>query len=207
MTRDIPEEVHHIVAVVSRNVHRRFRNWIDFEDIQQEAYLWCLSKPRKVTEYLDDGKQGEKKLTLSLRRHCEQQARKAKAAANGGHYSDEFFYEISQLSELLPLMFDRENWLEQPQDFGADKVSGTREPAEGGNWLTTMVDVSTAYEALTIEDRRLLRRYYWDEWTFKMIADAEQVEPHQARKAVYEALVHLLDELGGASPWTGKDYK
>jgi len=201
MSRDIDERAHPLVASIARHVHRKFRQWTTFEDVKQDAYLWCVQKPRKVTEYLDGGKEGEKKMMVSLRRYCEQQARKEKAAAMGGSTTDEFFYEISQLADLLPFVFDHETWGEQPESLNTEKVSGSRQPSEGGNWVTTMVDLSAAYDRLVVDDRRLLRRYYRDGWTFDRIGKSEGTGLEAARQDVGRALMRLLDELGGATPW------
>ena len=83
----------------------------------------------------------------------------------------------------------------------SDRVSGTIEPAEGGNWLASMVDVKRAYDLLDVEYRRVLMRYYKDEWTFRQIAEADQCSVGHARKQIGRGVALMLDILGGEDPW------
>ena len=202
MSREVDERALPIVAAVSRNLSRRFRGYITFEDVTQDAYLWLLERPKLHVEWLDQGKDGEKYLHKSLRRHCEREARRAKADRLGTKISDEYFYDVGRLADILPFIFNTEDWGEMPQQVETDRVSGTREPAEGGNWLASVVDVKAAYEAQPVEYRRVLMRYYHDEWSFQQIAEADQCTVGHAKKQVARGVARMLDSLGGESPWT-----
>lgn len=159
MITEIPEDVHAVVASVSRQLRSRYQ-MCEYPDIQQELYLWYLGHHQKVAEWVEEHspRTVERLLAKSLRNAGEKYCRKEKAEVEGYEVDDEFYYSIPMVAELLQLYFDPEWMIPRAIELGSSS-SGTP-PEEGGNLQAMVADVGRAYEAMPPHDQFLLASIY-----------------------------------------------
>ena len=207
---DIPSAIHDIIASVSTVVMRRYRAYVERDDLTQEAYAWAYPKAEYLTEQLTEPdqeklKQAEKRLGWQIKRVLERYARKEKAAKSGYMVNDEAYYEDYTIAQLLPYVIKcilNDTPFEQGQqmiDDGQPKRPSA--PAESGNLIAMMIDIKRGYLKLEPGDQSLLTQRYYHEWTLQQIANHWECAVSTADRRCENALKRLQDELGGVSPW------
>ena len=207
-------EIHPIIyetaSSVSYAVHRRYRNFIEREDLKQVCYEWAISRESYIAEQLNDPdpeqrKHNERKLAWQMKRHAERFARKEKAAKSGYHISDEVYYESFTLGQLLPFVIASVidgTVLEQAQEMIMDgQPKGSSSPSEGGNILAALLDIKKAYLALEADDKDILRFRYHENYTLAQVAQVLECATSTADRKCSAALRRLQQILGGETPW------
>jgi RNA polymerase sigma factor (sigma-70 family) len=207
---DLHPALYDIVPSVARVIARRFHRFVDEADVRQECYLFAASKHTKFRELLDEPNpevrvQNERKIGWQIKRVAERYARKEKATKVGYQIGDEAFYETTTIAQLLPFVISsilKGSPLEQGQqlvDDGQPKKPSA--PAESGNFLAILIDIKKAYQLLDLEDRDVLEKRYFDEWTLNQLAQFLEVSISTADRRVANAMSKLQDNLGGDNPW------
>lgn len=207
-------EIHPIIyetaSSVSYAVHRRYRNFIERDDLKQVCYEWAISRESYIAEQLNDPdpeqrKHNERKLAWQMKRHAERFARKEKAAKSGYHISDEVYYESFTLGQLLPFVIASVidgTVLEQAQEMIMDgQPKGSSSPSEGGNILAALLDIKKAYLALEADDKDILRFRYHENYTLAQVAQVLECATSTADRKCSAALRRLQQILGGETPW------
>lgn len=199
---------HAAISSASKILHSRYRDVVEFSDVQQELYLWLFERydraERWRAEY--DEQRAEKTLITALRNAGERYCRNEKAEREGYEAEDEFFYSIPMVTNLLRLHFDPDRFAPPGQDLEASP-SGV--PAnEGGNLMTMVADVGRAYEALPIHDRTLLSRVYSGmhgepEDVYAVLGLEWECSGKAAYLRVRRVVGRLRAALGGPNPWSG----
>ena len=197
-----------IATTVARKVHRKYTTYFDWEDVAQELTLWLNRRWNKVDEWLDhppeseEYKAGVKLLAKTLTRHADKYCRKKKSQKVGYELRDEQFYAPVLVAELLPFV-----WADvlETKDNNKPKVSGSGNPAEGGNYVIQLFDVRSALLRLPEQDRTVLRLKYYEQETFAQIAEELQVSESTAHRKVDNAIRKLINLLGGPSPYSSGD--
>lgn len=189
-----------VASGIAISLKRSF-GMVDREDLEQECWVWAVSHPRKVAEYIAEDELG--KLGAAMRNAARKWALKEKAAHEGYHVDDLHFYSVKELGTLVGVVLDdREAWATPPSN-GRDKVSGG-DPAVGNNWLALLSDVSRAYDRLPDEDRDVLALRFGADGEEKMVlrelAEEYGVTISTVHKRVTKALERLQEELGGPRP-------
>ena len=169
-------------------------------DFSQELYLWIVENEDQVRQWLDPELYGEKEgtrlLAGTLRNRARGCAVDIKAQALGYKTSDLQWYSRNEVKNLLPLVFNEDSWHEPPRSEGRS----AKAPSEGGNWIATLADVAQAFAKLKPADQNLLRGFHADDWTNRMMAEAENVT-HQAMSERHDrAIDRLVQLLGGTQP-------
>jgi hypothetical protein len=205
-------------------LHRRWPA-VERDDIRQEILVWALERPEMAAKALEAEDLGEdegearKALRLKLRdagaQYCKKQERdrrRERAAALGYETTDEIFYGLPYLRELVEHLFAH-GLAEKPPVGRADATKRIGDPAEGGTYLTSLLDVQ---RGLTLISSGYLHRL-WDRLGVNAhLTDEEYGWLHglseaQVRGRLRVALRALQRALGGASPWnrgpTPKDQK
>jgi len=201
------ERAQDIAVISARKVHRRYHTYFDQADVVQELMIWVLRRTDKVQEWLDhepdapEYKIGEKMLGKTLVRHADKYCRKIKAQKLGYELRDEQFYAPATLAELLPFV-----WTDVvgTQDTSKPRVSGGGNPAEGGNYVVQLIDIRRGLLALSEADRQVLRLKYYDQLSFKELAQELQVSDTTAHRKVDGAIKRLENNLGGPNPYERK---
>lgn len=181
-------------------VTRRYRRYTSAQDLAQEAWVWALERPAKLEAIMAEEDEAERtrRLRNALCNHLDKVARRVKAGVLGYEADDEFFYSLGHLRDLLPDVYDPAG----RTSFSASEheISAKSDPAEGGNRLTEVSDVSVALGRLGKDDQRVLFLRFGAGDTFDSIGSQLDVEPHTAEVRVSRALGRLRDELGGPAP-------
>lgn len=209
--RDLTNEEHHHLSAIALQVARKTRrqySMVDIDDLIQEALMWGVTHPRKLREYLDDedNNRGTRMLVAAMRNHVKGYARSERAEQYGYELEDEMFYSLAVLKGvgrgkgLLHYVYDRESWLKPPPGDGGPRSPG--DPAEGGGWLATLVDVDRAVKTLPKADERLLAAHFDSGYTYEQIGSSfpVPVAVSTVSKRIDAACVKVQDALGGARP-------
>lgn len=201
------ERANDIAVISARKVHRRYHTYFDQSDVVQELMIWVLRRKDKVQEWLDhepdapEYKIGEKMLGKTLVRHADKYCRRVKAQKLGYELRDEQFYAPATLAELLPFVW---NDVVGTQDTSKPRVSGGGNPAEGGNYVVQLIDIRRGLLMLSEADRHVLRLKYYDQLSFKELAQELEVSDTTAHRKVDGAIRRLENSLGGPNPYERK---
>lgn len=159
MVQDQYDELRPHVEAAASTVHRAFERWVDKGDLVGTIWLWVMENRGSAERLLEEG--NLVKLSAFFRAAAAEHAVREKATRSGYSTDDQISYPPRVLRELLPDVFDVENW----QSFGA---RGDGQPrAKGlknatGDRLASIIDVRTALAGLT------QRHYDILIWTYKM---------------------------------------
>ncbi len=199
-----------IVSSVANSIYRRYRQFVERDDVKQECYTWYYSRAEHFNNLLSVENSverviNEKRMAWQMRRHCERYARKEKAAKSGYKIGDETFYDTVTIAQLLPYVIAsiiNDTVLEAAQNLINDgQPKKQAAPAEGGNLLATLIDIKKAYLKLDIVDKDLLIKRYHENLTLQELAEYLSCATSTAERRCTNALRRLQNNLGGESPW------
>lgn len=205
---EIPERIHASVASVSRQLRSRYRDYVEYEDIQQELYIWYLKNHQRVSDWEDayHEKSVDRLVAKSLRNAGEKFCRREKALAVGYEPDDEFFYTIPMVADMLQLYFDPE-WM-MPRAIELGTTSSGKPPQEGWNLQAMVADVGRIYEGMPKADQDLLREVYGGEVPVRDAIAWKALEwdvtPNAADHRIRRVIGRLRAGLGGPRPY-GED--
>lgn len=200
ISQEVYDQAMEVATGVVRQVARAFPSY-GWEDLTQDASLWVLSHKRKASEYMthEDPRQGQRLLATALRNELRGKALRDKAYREGFKVYDNAFYTLAQLKEeLLPSVFNVENWLTPPQQ--TEGARGSTPPNERGNWLASLADVAGAYRRLSEAERVLLLMYYEQGLSLREIAEELGQEESAVESRFDRAIKRILHLLGGERP-------
>jgi DNA-directed RNA polymerase specialized sigma24 family protein len=210
MSPELHPTLYELVPSVTYIIVRKFKGWVDTDDVRQECYLWAIGRGQHFTDLLneenpDKREQNEKRIAYQMRRVAERYARKEKARKAGYKTTDEAFYDTTTIAQLIPFVISSVvdgTVLEQAQEMindGTPRKQST--PAEGGNLLAILIDIKKAYLKLEQEDKTILQMRYHDSFTLQQIAQYLECATSTADRRCISALRRLQDRLGGQTPW------
>ena len=199
-----------IVTSVANSIYRRYRQFVERDDVKQECYTWYYSRAEHFNALLSVENSverviNEKRMAWQMRRHCERYARKEKAAKSGYKIGDESFYDTVTIAQLLPYVIAsiiNDTVLEAAQNLINDgQPKRQSAPAEGGNLLAILIDIKKAYLKLDVADKDLLIKRYHENLTLQEMAEYLQCAVSTADRRCTNALRRLQNNLGGESPY------
>ena len=199
-----------LVPPVATSISRRYRQWVEREDVAQECYAWAMARADHYAELLSDESTlqrtiNEKRISWQMRRHAERYARKEKARKSGYQIGDESFYDTVIIGQLLPHVIASVidgTVLEQAQEMINDgQPRGQSAPAEGGNLLAILIDIKKAYLKLDVSDKDILIKRYHENLTLEELGQYLGCATSTADRKCAGALRRLQNILGGESPW------
>ena len=202
--------IYELAPSVAYAVHRRYKHWVEREDITQECIAWGVTRNAYITEQMsvEDPKQlehNQSRIAWQMKRAVERYARKEKANKSGYQINDEVYYQTFTLGQLLPFVITSiidGTVLEQMQEMINDgQPRGSSSPSEGGNLLASLIDIKKCYLKLDQKDQELLRMRHYDNATLQQIAAFLECAVSTADRRCSNALRRLQDELGGETPW------
>lgn len=197
------EADHAAVASATKILYSRYRDYVEYEDVQQELYLWLLRRYDKAIQWRANysTKHAERTLIKALRNAGERYCRTEKAEADGYAVEDEFFYSIPMIADLLALSFDPQWMVPKGIDYTEEAVP----PTPSADLMTMVADVGRAYESLPEPDRDLLRWVYGGD---RLVADAIAQKSLQwgisqsaANSRIRRVVGRVRAALGGENPW------
>lgn len=112
------DDVAQVVLTSARHALRRFKGYTTLDDLVQEAWLHVYSRPAKLEEWKGQGELGKRRLGNALVNACALYGHKEKAAALGFKVQDLFFYGLTTLRHVVPLIL--ENGLRSDASVYAD---------------------------------------------------------------------------------------
>jgi DNA-directed RNA polymerase specialized sigma24 family protein len=207
---DIHPSIPDITASVANVIVRRFRGYVDKEDVVQECYSWYLSRVAHLDTLLNEENTvqriiNEKRIAWQMKRSAERYARKEKAVRTGYKPGDEAFYDTVIIAQLLPHVIASvvdNTVLEQAQNLINDgQPKKQSAPAEGGNLLATLIDIKKAYLKLDIIDKDILIKRYHENLTLQELATYLDCATSTADRRCQNSLRKLQNNLGGESPY------
>ena len=202
--------VYDLVPSVAGTIYRRYKNYVERDDIKQECMAWAMTRNGYITEQLNEPneerrKHNEQRIAYQMRRVAERYARKEKASKSGYQTTDEAYYESAGIGQLLPFVIASVidgTVLEQVQQMVQDgQPKGKSSPAEGGNLLATLIDIKRAYLRLDVDEQKLLRLRHHESFTLHQIAQVMECAVSTADRRCNNAMRKLIEQLGGQSPW------
>lgn len=207
---NIHPAIYDIAPSVANTIARRYRGYVDRDDVVQECYSWYLTRVTHLDGLLSEENVlqrtiNEKRIAWQMKRHAERYARKEKANKSGYKIADEAFYDTATLAQLLPFVIKSivlDTALEQSQVMINDGQPRKQSaPAEGGNLLASLVDIKKAFVRLPEEDKQILILRYYDNVTLQNIAEYLECAVSTADRRVNNSLRKLQNNLGGESPY------
>ena len=202
--------VYDLVPSVAGTIYRRYKNYVERDDIKQECMAWAMTRNAYITEQLNEPneerrKHNEQRIAYQMRRVAERYARKEKASKSGYQTTDEAYYESAGIGQLLPFVIASVidgTVLEQVQQMVQDgQPKGKSSPAEGGNLLATLIDIKRGYLSLDADEQKLLRLRHHESFTLQQIAQVMDCAVSTADRRCNNAMRKLIEQLGGPSPW------
>jgi RNA polymerase sigma factor (sigma-70 family) len=202
--------VYELATSVAYAIHRRYKNWVERDDVTQECIAWAITRSAYITEQMsvEDAKQlehNERRIAWQMKRAVERYARKEKANKSGYQINDEVYYQTFTLGQLLPFVIASiidGTVLEQMQEMINDgQPRGSSSPSEGGNLLAALIDIKKCFLKLDQKDQTVLRMRHYDNATLQQIAQYLECAVSTADRRVTNSLRRLQDELGGETPW------
>ncbi len=202
--------VYDLAPSVAYAIHRRYRNWVERDDITQECIAWAITRNDYITEQMsvEDPKElehNQRRIAYQMRRAAERYVRKEKATKSGYQLMDEAYYETLMLGQLLPFVISSiisGTVLEQAQEMIKDGLPrGSSSPAEGGNLLASLIDIKKAYLELDEKDQVALRMRHYENATLHQIAAFLECAVSTADRRCTNSLRRLQEKLGGETPF------
>ena len=202
--------IYDLVPSVANTIYRRYKNYVERDDIRQECIAWAMTRANDHTVDLmeaDEHKRrhNEQRIAWQMKRVAERYARKEKAVKSGYSTSDEVYYESFTLGQLLPFVIASVldgTVLEQVQQMIQDgQPKGRSSPSEGGNLLASLIDIKKGYLKLEVEDQTILRLRHHENFTLQQVAQYLECATSTADRRCTQSLRKLQEILGGISPW------
>ena len=206
---EIWPEVMNIAGSSARSVARRYRGFIEADDLAQAAMEWALRHPHKVSEYLEREDPGERRAGVAALmkvfwRELESLGRSEKAKLSGYRPEDEWFYTINQIRDVtLALLEGNVDSVDSVPESGRRSPS---DPATGGNARAMVVDIQIGLLSLSQSDWDFLTTYLRDQPGDRAdLAEREQLSLESLSKKAYRILAKVRTHLGGSSPYARQD--
>ena len=184
----------------------RSSSLVEKADLIAEAYMWMVTHEKKVLEWREKGKLGQNMLRLSCKRAALKIIAKERKRITSAEYSDFCFYNPQMIRELMPSIFDTEDW-----SGGAGAMSNEPKsqaaPAEGNSRLAMIVDVRGAYHHQPTQTQHFLKRMYDNPATDvqDVIAEEEGVSVRTIQRRDQRYMEFMVAFLGGDNPWERVD--
>jgi RNA polymerase sigma factor (sigma-70 family) len=199
-----------IVPSIVTIVYRRYRKYVDRDDLTQEAYAWMMTRASYFNGLLEEENEAvrlanQRRIGWQMKRAIERYARKEKATRSGYQTNDESFYDVVTIAQLLPYVIAsvvNDTAIEQAQNLVNDGTPRKPSaPAEGGNLLATLIDIKKSYELLDEDEQKILRLRYHENYTLQQLSEVLECAISTADRRCGNALRKLLNFMGGESPY------
>lgn len=186
--------------------YRAYATWVSLPDVRQHLWSWAYANQKRVQEYLSHP-DGERIIRSILNREARNYAIKERATMSGYSPEDVAWYTITAIKNILPDVFDYEDW----QTFQAGSGGRSGKPAAwGGDRLATIIDVKAAMNTLPADRIALLREHYANGSTTEVCATIFEMNVETVRKRLQRALKSISNALNNprpADPMEGVTYE
>lgn len=180
---------------------RSARGLVSTGDLIGEANLWMLQHLDKVELWREQGRHGQNKLRRACKQWCLTVVANERKRVSRLRDGDLFYYSPSMLAEVLPFIWDADDWTSSSAAAQHERQAPSR-PAEGNNRLAMIVDVRGAFYGLPADDQDLLRMLHKDGGaTYEQVAEWMDVSERTVRRREERVLEKMVERLGGEAPW------
>lgn len=180
---------------------RSARGLVPTEDLAQEAALWMIQNYDKVEHWRTQGRHGQNKLRNACRQRCLSVVARERKNRSGLKKGDTFFYSAQIIREVLPDIWDEDDWSSSGVSYSSDVKAPTR-PSEGNNRLATIADIRAAFYSLKKTEQELLEALYRDGGIDVNVAALQyDVAPRTIKRREARYLDKMVEKLGGESPF------
>lgn len=188
-----------VIDRAAYNVLSKFRQYVEHADLVSVGQLWCLDHPEKMAEFESDEQPrlAAWRLDKAVWKAQERYARKERAHRLGFSAKDEFFYSEDTIESLLPRVMGGDP---VPDRKEPDEVRAKGDPAEGGEYLASYLDVQRAWEKapLATQEQAVLYYTYADGASQEAIGELLGVTRQTVSRAHSRGVRKLQKFLGGA---------
>jgi RNA polymerase sigma factor (sigma-70 family) len=207
LDQQLMDEYNYLVTRIANDYNRKYK-MVSRDDIKQELWLWFIEHPHKVKQWteMEDQKETTKLFARSLRNAAHDYCQKEKAHSAGFNIEDNFYYQRDMVEVLLPSVLTGDKTMGTSADLN-NNITGTRAPAEGGNWMVYLIDIETAFNKIPEQYQNVLHLRYAENLLGNDLSSVLNCSPDAARKRVDKALRKLIQELGGFRPYKEHDTK
>lgn len=201
ITDEITPEELKLAKQGAMSAHRSGRGLIDAQDLIGEANLWMVSHMDKVSQWRSQGRHGQNKLRNACRQRCLTIIAKERRQRSGLEPGDSFYYTPQILREVLPDIFDVEDWNNSSMALSNDVRTPAR-PSEGNNRLAIVSDIRAAFYGLPQKDQDFLSDMYRDGGIpTDVMAVTWEITERSVKRREERIIEKLVERLGGEPPW------
>lgn len=180
---------------------RSGRGLVSSSDLIAESNLWIIEHYEKVVLWRDEGTHGKNKLRLAARQRCLTIIARERRKRSGLLPGDIFYYTAAMVSEILPDIFDIENWSTN-NAVNMGELRSPARPAEGNNRLAMISDVRSAFYGLPKLDQQLIVWIFRESITYDSIGLNLECSERTVRRREARVLEKMVERLGGEPPWS-----
>jgi len=194
----------YIVINVSAEYHKKYR-MVELDDIKQSLYQWFLEHPKKLDEWEAIGNRDAKNLIYrSLRNQALDYCQRWKAKTLGYDVTDLFYYDAGIVEVMLPAVLMGYDVSMPKINFGTPGRPSA--PSEGGNLMAMLIEIDSAYQRLSTEDRAVLFHKYAESMDYGKIAQEMELGSEDAARMRHNrAIKKLVNKIGGFKPFLDYD--
>jgi RNA polymerase sigma factor (sigma-70 family) len=201
VTEATPINVQDSIQAAAWVVSQRYRGFVEQDDLVQEGWIYVLEHKDQVEGFQnhENPKTSQWYFNRKLEGCMDSYARRQKAHQSGYEPDDDLFVSDVVINLVLPQVLKDDP---TPPVQAGERVANTSDPAEGGVWLATYMDVKLAWEKadLTGPQRDLMVAYYRDEFTQLELANQMKLSQQTVAKRLKQARAKLILQLGGYKP-------
>jgi len=203
---EITDQDLQLAAQGAKSAARSARGLVPLSDLVAEANLWMVNNIEKVVLWREQGTHGKNKLRNACRQRCLTVVASARRLHNRDQNGDQYYYTPGIIREILPDIFDREDWSMTSRLEKDDAPKGASRPAEGNNRLAMICDVRAAFYGLPQADRNLLYALYGAGGAHPSVVAARyEVVERTIQRREQRILEKMVERLGGEPPFfTGR---
>lgn len=183
------------------SAYRSGRGIVTADDMVGEANLWMVKHLDKVHHWRTQGRHGQNKLRNACRQRCLTIIARERKRHSGLQQGDIFYYTAVMIRELLPDIWDEDDWT-NTGNSATDEVRSPSRPSEGNNRLAMIADIRSAFYSLSEKDQHFLEDYYRDGGlATDVLAASLEVSERTVKRRDDRIMEKLVERLGGAPPW------
>lgn len=194
-------DVDMVVNSTAYAVRGRYKNFVEFEDLVSEGWLWISEHPEQIDEYMSFERPPLAAWWLGrdVWKRMDRYARRQRAASLGYQPEDEAFYGPGVVANMLPHVLSG-----VPDQPVTEKTgnSNSGDPAHGGDWLVMYLDVKQAWYSTPLSDRErsVLMAVYLDGLSQGSVADLMDIDIKTVGRCLTRGIGKLSEALGGQRP-------
>lgn len=193
------EDYEPITLPIAAEYARKFRRYgVETADVAQELRIWLVKHPGKIEQWESEEEGADKPVARALRNEASRFCQESKAQYLGYSVEDLSWFAKGEVKALLPSLFDHDAWTEPPVSDEGGRSS--KAPAEGGNWVATLADLSRAFDQLPLEDQSLLKAFHEEGYSNILLAELYDITPQAMSRRHDKAVGRLHKLLGGDRP-------